>query len=142
MSPQKNCKLKSILITLQTTFWSIREVFIEHWCNFKYYYSWIYPKTNFVLQFFYILVSFRVFLPWATLSHFLRKYGLWLFKNGMSVKTYATVSTSNFLIQPLLTTVDSFLYVHIRFRIFRVVIWTNWNNYYNITNVPTTLHLN
>ena len=30
----------------------------------------------------------------------------------------------------------------IRFRIFRVVIWTNWNNYYNITNVPTTLHLN
>ena len=42
------------------------------------------------------------------------------------------------MIQPLLTTAHSFLYVHIRFRI---AIIPNWNNYYNITKVPTTLCL-
>ena len=54
MSPQKYYKLKSILMTLQATFWSIRQVLIEVWCNFKYYYFFRYLKTNFVLQFFHI----------------------------------------------------------------------------------------
>ena len=56
-------------------------------------------------------------------------------------KTYATVSTSNFLIQPLLATVHSFLYVHFRFRKFRIAISIakpNRNNYYNTTKVSTT----
>ena len=45
------------------------------------------------------------------------------------------------MILPLLTTVHSFLYVHIRFRTFRIAIKPNWNNYYNISNAPTTLYL-
>ena len=49
--------------------------------------------------------------------------------------------TSNFLIQPLLTTVNHFLYVHIGFCTFTAVIRPNWGNYYNITNVNTALHL-
>ena len=44
--------------------------------------------------------------------------------------------------QPLLTTVLSFLDVHIRFRTFRIVVRPNWNNYYNITNVSTKLWQN
>ena len=35
---KKNYKLKPILITLKTTFWSIREVLSEVWRNFKYYF--------------------------------------------------------------------------------------------------------
>ena len=38
MSPQKKYKLKPILITLKTTFWIIRQVLFEVWCNFKYYF--------------------------------------------------------------------------------------------------------
>ena len=38
-------------------------------------------------------------------------------------------------------TVHSFLYVHIRFRTFKIAIRSNWNNNYNITNVPTTLYM-
>ena len=65
-----------------------------------------------------------------------------LSKTGILVKTYATVSSSgNFLIQRLLTTIHSFLYVRIRFRTFRIATRPNWNSYYNITNVPTKLYL-
>ena len=45
------------------------------------------------------------------------------------------------MILPLLTTVHYFLYVHIRFRTFKIAIKPNWNSYYNISNVPTTLYL-
>ena len=38
--------------------------------------------------------------------------------------------------QPLLTTV-SFLFEHILFKTFRIAIRPNWNNYCNITNIPT-----
>ena len=41
----------------------------------------------------------------------------------------------------ILTRVHSFFYVHIRFRKFRIAIRPNRSNYYNITNVPTTLYL-
>ena len=54
---------------------------------------------------------------------------------------YLHYLTCDFLIQPLLTTVQPFLYGHICFWTFRITIRTNWNNYYNITNVPTALHL-
>ena len=65
-----------------------------------------------------------------------------LSKNGILARTYATVSSSgNFLIQLLLTTVHSFLYVRTRFRIFRIATRANWNSYYNINNVPTKLYL-
>ena len=84
----------------------------------------------------------------ATLSHFFKKS-----KNCGCPKTEyqqrhikkkkqeKTASTSNFLIQPLLTTAQSFLYVQIRFRTFRIAITPSLNNYYNITNIPTTLYL-
>ena len=49
--------------------------------------------------------------------------------------------TCDFLIQSLLTTVQPLLYAHIGFWTFRITIRTNWNNYYNITNVSTALHL-
>ena len=111
---------------------------IEVWYNLKYYYSFRYPKANFVFQFFHTSVLFWVRFPWATLSHFLKKQRLRLSKNEISTKTYETVSTSNFLTQ---FTVHYFLYVHIRFRTFRIATRPNWNNYYNITNVPTTLYL-
>ena len=45
------------------------------------------------------------------------------------------------MILPLLTTVHFFLYVHIRFRALRIAIKPNWNNYYNISNLPSTLYL-
>ena len=53
MSPQKYYKLKPILMTLQATFWSIRQVLIEVWCNFENYYFFRCPKANFVLVFFH-----------------------------------------------------------------------------------------
>ena len=55
--------------------------------------------------------------------------------------TYATVSSRNFLILPLLTTVHSLHYVQIGFRTFRTDIKPNWNNYNNRSNVPTTFCL-
>ena len=103
--------------------------------------SFRYPKTSFVLQFFPIYVSFWVVFLWATLSYFLKKLGLWVSKNRISVKTYANVSIKNFLILTLFSTVHSFLYVHTGFRTSRIAIKPNWNNYYNIPNVPTTLYL-
>ena len=64
---------------------------------------------------------------------------MWLSKNGISVKTYATVSTS--WLDTTTTHYSSpFLYVHIGFWILRIVIRPNCNNY-NITIVPTTSHL-
>ena len=62
-------------------------------------------------------------------------------KSPVSGKTDATVSTSNFLIQPLVTTFHSFLYVQIYFRTFRIAITPTWNNYFNITNISITLYL-
>ena len=49
--------------------------------------------------------------------------------------------TSDILIQPILTTVHPFFHVHIGLLILGIAIRRNWNNYYNITDVPTTLHL-
>ena len=40
-----------------------------------------------------------------------------------------------------LATFHHFLYVHIGFWILRIAIRPNWNNYHNITNAPTSLHL-
>ena len=63
------------------------------------------------------------------------------------MKTYATVSTRKFWILPLHTTVHSFLMytfilcVHICFTTFKIAIKANWNIYYNISNVSTTLNL-
>ena len=51
-------------------------------------------------------------------------------QNGISIKIYATVSSSSFLIKPLATTVHYFLYEDIRFRTFRTTITPNWNNCY------------
>ena len=48
------------------------------------------------------------------------------------------VSTRNLFVQPLLTTVHTFLYIYICFRTFRIAIRPNKNNYYNKTNVSTT----
>ena len=48
-------------------------------------------------------------------------------KSVIAVKIYATVSTSNLLIQRLLTTVHSFLYEYIPFRTFRIAIKPNQN---------------
>ena len=48
---------------------------------------------------------------------------------------------SNFLIQAVLIPVHHFLFVHIVFWILRKIIRPNWNNYFSITNVPTTLHM-
>ena len=50
------------------------------------------------------------------------------------------VSTSNFLIQSLLTTVHSFLYAQTHYGTFRIAITPSWNNCYNITNIPTKLY--
>ena len=113
------------------------------WCNFKYSSSFHYRKASFVLQFFHIYASFWVLFPRPTVNHFSKKGKACGCpkSNETLVKTYATVSASNFLILPLLTTIHSFLYVHIRFRTFRIAIKPNWNNYYNISNVPTTLYL-
>ena len=44
---------------------------------------------------------------------------------GISIKTYVTVSTSNFLTHPPLTPAHSFLYVHTRFRTFRIATRPN-----------------
>ena len=46
----------------------------------------------------------------------------------------------DFLIQPLLTTVHPFHYVHIGFWILRIAIRPILNNYYNITTARTRLH--
>ena len=54
---------------------------------------------------------------------------------------YLHYLTCDVLIQPLLITVQPFLYAHIGFWTFRITIRTNWNSYYNTTNVPTALHL-
>ena len=107
------------------------------WCNFKYYY-FRYPKPSFVFQFFHIYVSFRMLFYWTTTSHFFKKVRAVAvqIENGISVKTYATVPTRNFLILPLLTTAHYFLYVHIRFRTFRTVVKPNWNNYYTYYIIP------
>ena len=51
-----------------------------------------------------------------------------------------TVSTSNFLIQSLLTTIHSFLYVQTHFRTFRTAITPSWNDCYDITNVRPKLY--
>ena len=51
------------------------------------------------------------------------------------------MSTSDFLIQQVITKVHSFLYVHIGFWTFRIDLRPNWNNYCNISNVPITLHV-
>ena len=45
------------------------------------------------------------------------------------------------MIQPQLTTIHRFHYVHIGFWILRIAIRPILNNYYNITNAPTRLHL-
>ena len=44
------------------------------------------------------------------------------------------------MIQPLLTTIHSFLYVQSHFGTFRIAITPSWNNCYNITNVTTRLY--
>ena len=48
-------------------------VLIEMWCDFKYYYSLGYAKASFLPQFYHIKVSFRVFFPWTSVSHFFKK---------------------------------------------------------------------
>ena len=45
------------------------------------------------------------------------------------------------MIQTLLAIVHSFFYVHIRFRTLRKDLRPKWKNYYDISNVPTTLYL-
>ena len=64
-----------------------------------------------------------------SLSHFLKRQGLWRSKNRISMKTYETVSTSNFLI-PLLSAhwIHSLLYVQIWFRTFwkTIIIWLTY----------------
>ena len=113
-------------------------VLIEMWCDFKYYYFFCYPKTSFVIQFFYIKVSFRVIFPWTSVSHFLKKErAVTVQKVAVSVMTYTTASIRNLLILPLRTTLHSlFFYVHIRLTACRIAIKPNYiNNYYNISNV-------
>ena len=54
---------------------------------------------------------------------------------------YENRLTSHFLIQSILTTVHPFHYVHIGFWTLRTAIRPILNNYYDVTNAPTRLHL-
>ena len=56
------------------------------------------------------------------------------------IKGICDCSTIDVLMQPLRTTVHSFLDLHIAFRVFRIGLRPNWNNNYNITSEPATLH--
>ena len=68
---------------------------------------------------------------------------MWLLKNRILVKK--NVSTSWLVIfwynHYSLATVHSFLSVHIGFWMLRIAIRPNWNNYHNIINATTSLHL-
>ena len=79
MSPQKNYKLKPILITLKTTFWSIGHVLFEVWCNLKYY--------------FIILAALRPALCFSS-STFIYHFECSFLEQWNISKTYETVSTS------------------------------------------------
>ena len=128
ISPQKNYKIKPTLIT-QHVFWRISQVLFEVWCIFKCY-SFRCPKANFCFS----SSIFSMISSALSLSHFLKKQELWLSENIISMKTQATVSTSNFLI-PLLTTYNSF------FPLCTNSIQNILNSHNNITNVPTKLYL-
>ena len=59
MKMAKICLLKKIQIKTNPdnatyNILKYKVVLIEMWCNFKYYYSFRYPKASFVLQFFHI----------------------------------------------------------------------------------------
>ena len=116
---------KSILITLQKTFWNIRQALFKVWLNFKYYYSFHCPKANFVDS----------VLPYLVIIY----VTLWLPENGISVKTYVTVSTSWLVTCWYNHSSRQFTlsFVHIIFWILRKTIRPNWNNCYNITKAPT-----
>ena len=131
MSPQKSCKLK----TVQTIFWSIRQVLIEVWCNFKYYFLSVTLRPTLCFSSSIFRYHCDFFFASATLSHFSIKV------RTVAVQKRNISSASNFFIQPLLTRIHFFRYVNIRIRSFRIVIRPNRNNYYNITNVPTTFYL-
>ena len=76
-------------------------------------------------------------------SFLIKNQGLWLSRKLTLVKI--NVSTSWLVTfwynHYSLATVHPFLYVHIGFWILRIAIRPNWNNYHNITNAPTSLHL-
>ena len=137
MSPQKNYKLKPILIALQTSFWSVKQILmkcdaISDNINLS---ATLRPTLRFNCS------KFRCHFECFFLEPFFYKSKDWLPTNRISVKTYSTISTSIFLTQTLPTAVHSFLYVHIRFRTFTIAIRPTSNNFYDITNVPTTLYL-
>ena len=123
MSPLKKYKLKPILITLKTTFWSIGQVLFEVWCNFKYY--------------FILFAALRPTLCFSSSTFSYHFECSFLEQRNISKDIVSTSwLTSDALIQSLLTTVHPFLYVHFGFWILRIAIILTWNNYYNITNLP------
>ena len=73
MSPQKKLQIKTGPDTTTHNILTYKVVLIETWRDFKYYYSFRYAKASFVLQFYHIKVSFRVFFPSTSVSHFFKK---------------------------------------------------------------------
>ena len=74
MSFQRKRNLKSILITPQTTIWSILLALFEIKCKLKYYHLFCCFKANFVPQFFQIweilgFLSFSIFKPFLIKGH-------------------------------------------------------------------------
>ena len=108
-------------MTLQTKFWSYLKR--DKIPNIMIYFATL--KANIVLYFFHIQVSFQVLFSWTTWNHFLKEVWTVAVENGAISKDYVTASTSNFVIQGLLTAVNSFLYVNIHFRTFIIAIRPN-----------------
>ena len=121
LSTQKNYKLQPILITLQTIFWSYLKCDVIS--NIIIFITVLASFSASVLLNLGLFESF--YLSNYKPIFFLKKQGLWLSKSIISVKIYVTVSTSYFLIKPLLSAALSFHYVHIRFRTFRIAIYSN-----------------
>ena len=74
----KLCLLKKIQIKTNPdnatdNIFTGKVVLIEMWCDFKHYYSFLYPKASLVPQFFHIKVSLRVLFPLASVSHSFKK---------------------------------------------------------------------
>ena len=123
MSPQKYYKLKPILMTLQATLWSIMQVLITISLLFfplhsGQLYASVLPYLGIILSAFSLNNSKPFFKKVRTVA--VQKWNI-----SKDICDCLLVSSSNFLIQPLSTAVHALLYVHIRFRTFRIVIRRN-----------------
>ena len=73
MSPQKKLQIKTNPDNATHNILTYKVVLIEMWCNFKYYYSFRYPKASFLPHFNHIKVSFRVLFLEHLWAIFLKK---------------------------------------------------------------------